>query len=641
MGISFSNLTPYIAFDTECTGLDFHHGDVPFAVSACDYEGNTYFWEWAVDPSTRDVVVRISDLDDIQDLLDTFDSVVFHNAKFDIAALSRIAISVPFEKVQDTIIAHHVLDSTESHKLDDLAAIYLEVEPLENDLRAETVRARAEGKRRGWALGTSPQGKAEVPRDYWMCKTVDPESTTLQDYAEQDVTNTALLWNLLATQIQKDNLVTQYNSRMALVPVVYDMERRGVTISKSRMDSEILRYGEVANDKYTYLQKVGTDALDDGPFNPNSGAQLIDLLYDYYDLPELYYTKTGKPSVDKDTLEELQEHTSPNHRPGKFLQNLLEMKKHETSLRYLRSYASYAKRELGIRLFPSINITGTKTTRFSSSNPNSQNVGKGDEWETEDGTDSDFKLRDIFGPMKNRIWYSIDYNQLQLRILAYASEDQTLIKAFEEGYDFHAYVASRIFNKAPEYIVPGERRIAKNVNFGIIFGAGEAKIDATCGVPGLYQSFRSLFPSVDKYMSANTRQVRKKGCVNTLGGYRLWVPRDKPYKGTNYIIQGTEGEIVQLAMVDCHKYLQEAGAHLEHQYQSPYICLQVHDELVFDFPKAGQDNYFDLLALKEKMEDAGEFYGVTTPVEVEVITHKWSEGKPFTTLPKRRVKCPS
>ena len=568
MGISFSNLTPYgefIAIDTECTGLDFHHGDMPFAVSACDYRGNIHFWAWKVDPVTRELDLAEgisefragtkSDISYIQLLIDTHEYVVFHNAKFDIAALSRIGISVPFEKVQDTIIAHHVLDNAESHRLDDLADTYLEVTPLEDELRTETIRARAEGKRRGWTLGTSPQGKAEVPRDYWMCNMVDPASTTLQNYAEQDAVNTALLWSMFSAQIQKSNLVTQYNSRMDNVPVVYCMERRGVSISKSRLDSEILRYGKVSREKHTYLQKLGAAALGDGGFNPNSGPQLIDLLYNHYDLPELYYTKTGMPSVDRETLLELQKHVPSHTEAKKFLQNLLEMKKHETSLRYLRNYASYAKRELGMRLFPSVNITGTKTTRFSSSNPNSQNVGKGDELETKDGTDSDFTVRDIFGPMNNRIWFSIDYNQLQLRILAYASEDQVLIEAFEHGYDFHSYVASRIFSKEPDQITRQERRIGKNVNFGIVFGAGEAKIDATCGVPGLYQTFRNLFPSVDKYMSLNTRQVRKHGYVKTLGGYRLWVPRDKPYKGTNYIIQGTEGEIVQMARVDCHKYL--------------------------------------------------------------------------------------
>ena len=622
------NSGTYCAIDTECTGIDLRHSDRPFAVSGCNNKGDIYYWSWKVDPFTRKVNPPKSVKKEIQSLIDRHHTIVFHHANFDISALATIGITVPYKKVEDTLLASHVLDNLESHSLDLLALKYLDVlDDTTRSLREETIRARAEGKRRGWTLGVSLQGRSEVPRDYWMVNQIDPASTLLQEYSEQDARNTALLWDLFSDQLSQQGLYEQYEYRMSLLPIVYEMEQRGVTVSKQRIEMEKDRYEKAANARSRYLEDVGSTITKDKDFNPNSGKQTSKILHDHFGLPILYVTKTGQPSTDKVSLKELLDCATT--KSEKFLHNLIEMKKHYTASRYLAGYQQCMKRDLGNRLYPSINVTGTVTTRFSSSNPNSQNVGKGDEWKTEHGTEEDFRLRDVFGPMTGRVWYAIDYSQLQLRIFAYASQEESLIQAFKDGYDFHQYVACRIFDKDPEDITAKERRTAKNVNFGIIFGAGESKIDNTSGVPGLYRTFKSLFPSVDSYMKSVTKQVTKTGYVKTLGGYRLGVDKSKPYIGVNYIVQGTEGEIVQDAMIRCHQRLATASPnkHIE-AHQSPYMCMQVHDELVFDFPKDTFDEGI-LYLLERDMEKSGESVGVETPVNIEVINHYWSKGIPW------------
>ena len=145
-------MEPYIAVDTECTGLNFAHGDSPFAVVACTSTGDIYFWEWDVDPITRTVYWSKKDIKEIEKLVIKYRQIVFHNAKFDLQALIKLGLHLPLSRIEDTILAHHVLDNSEPHNLDFLADEYLNTNPLEKDLKEETIRARAKGKRKGWKV---------------------------------------------------------------------------------------------------------------------------------------------------------------------------------------------------------------------------------------------------------------------------------------------------------------------------------------------------------------------------------------------------------------------------------------------------------------------------------------------------------
>jgi DNA polymerase-1 len=172
-----------------------------------------------------------------------------------------------------------------------------------------------------------------------------------------------------------------------------------------------------------------------------------------------------------------------------------------------------------------------------------------------------------------------------------------------------------------------KRRIGKNTNFGFIFGAGERKIELTAGMPGLSKILAQRFPHATEYMAIVSEQVRQRGFVQTLGGYRLSVPKSKPYSGVCYIVQGTEGEIVKDAMIEVAKYL-----FLTHAEEA-YITLQVHDSIIVDFPLTKtrpckpdtRKRLDDLRYIAGIMERAGRRVGVETPAACEKVAYNWGE----------------
>lgn len=351
-------------------------------------------------------------------------------------------------------------------------------------------------------------------------------------------------------------------------------------------------------------------------------------------------------------------------------------------------------------LFASYDEAGTATTRLGCREPNLMNVAKAMNPFEKDFPDVSYYLsespsvRGIFGPPAGYFWYPMDYSQLQLRIFAAASQEASLQQAFLDGWDAHDYMAHRIFN-LPEGVKPedAQRRIAKNVNFGFIFGAGEAKIDATAGRPGLYQDVLRLFPNAHKFIERTKEGIRRDGCVYTLGGYPLAIPlRSNKWRpdvlapaahaGVNYIVQGTEGEIVKLGIALCHKFLYcgmsvldlietcrvgssnphgstDVEIFLDRHPLLRYlwllrlvksfdgrIVLQVHDENVFQLPKTVGTSTFAFggspLAmhcignaglrplvipwlLKILMELAGQVYGVVTPVDADLVRKFWNK----------------
>ena len=212
-----------------------------------------------------------------------------------------------------------------------------------------------------------------------------------------------------------------------------------------------------------------------------------------------------------------------------------------------------------------------------------------------------------------------------------------MIDAFAAGYDFHGFMASRIFNKDIDKITKSERRIAKNVNFGFVFGASPKKIEATSGMSGLWDTVCSLFPSAHKFMEITKRQVRSRGYVTTPHGYRLYTKF--PHKGVNYIVQGCEGDIVKEAMVLCGSYLRQerSGMNQMHgmikavkkQY-SGHMKFQIHDELIFDLPiKTPRRNRRVITDIVKLMEQPGEDIGMVLPVDVERTETDWSQAKSY------------
>ena len=647
----------YLAIDTETTGLDLHHGCRPFAVSAMDDSGNSWLWSWRVDPFTRQPKVSRRHRNEILQLTARYDRIVFHNTKFDVRALSTIGINL-FPRsswnFDDTALAAHALDSREDHRLKPLALKYIDIlDDDEDELKVMTRKARAVGKARGWSLGTTLAGRPAPASDYWMVREAFPaESRFLDSYAIIDAERTIRLWLLFRDELKKQNLWSQYIANRDLLPHVYAMEDRGITLRPRVLSREIKKYksrcGYHSKNLQSMAQKKRIPDL-----NPNSSKQLQRILYgdvqvsdgspyiesvkNSFKLPVPRWTATGA-STAASALRDLQEHCNKKNKLAAktFLTDLLELRKCETALSYLTGYAQRLNGSAVLN--PSYHQTGTSTTRFSSSSPNAQNVGKGDQWELDGEKKNDFKLRSVFGPPSGRVWYAMDYSQLQLRIFAHISGEEKLQRAFEMGYDFHQYVACKIFKVSPSAVTSQQRRIAKNVNFGIIFGAQESKIDETSGTTGMYKIFKAQFPNVDTYMRQTIKDSRRDTYVTTPGGYRLYLPwgtdsysgrpKVSAYTGVVYKVQGSEGEIVKRAMLECCRYLQRNKSDV-------HLVLQVHDELVFDAPTGVDPRVINQLKLL--MESAGSEYGMTTPVDVTKIVTSWDEGKSW----RPKIKQPT
>lgn len=629
-----------LAVDTETTGLKLHHKDRAFSVPMMDEHGKSFYWEWAVNPKTREVEVQKKDVKKIEETLDSYEHWVFHHAKFDIRALSLAGVDVEKlgwrERIQDTVLASHVCESNSPHGLKYIGETYFGISKEDKEtLQKVVIKARREGKKLGWNLGDA------VEEDYWMPAALarhtkqlefwederdllSPE-TYAKVYALTDVKRTILAWIMYRKLLIQEGLLHNYQREIKLLPIVYDMETKGVTIHERKLDSEAARYRSFAKSCekkcLAIARRKGV-----GNLNIDSNPQVAELIHgkEGFKVHVAFTTKTGNPQLDsKLALPHLLDTCKGD--ALKFVESFSSRKKANTAAKYLTGYHSlkvphYEAKQTYWCLHASFNQTGTGTTRFSATSPNPQNVGKGDDDNVEEGTEGDYKLRTVFGPRPGRIWYCIDYSQLQLRIFAYASKQKEMIRAFQKGYDFHNYIASVIYEKEVCDITKNEKRVGKAINFGFIFGAGANKVNRTAGMPGVYEQVQEMFPNAADFMATNMAFAEEHGYVETMAGYRLYVPMDRKYAATCYKVQGTEGDIVKNGMIDVNDYLSDIPDH--------YLTMCVHDELVFDFPLKTKKHHNKFLKnIVHRMEAAGENIGVITPVNIEVCYDNWAEAE--------------
>jgi len=616
-----------IAIDTECTGVDFHRGDLPYCVSACDSNGNTFVWNFEVDPFTRNVEHSATTVQKIQDKIDSYDWVVFHNSKFDIHALNAIGVFVPPEKIQDTLLLSHLFNNRESHKLKDLAYKYLDFSKEDEEaLLACIASARRVAKKHNWkvikAENKDLEGESWMKADGWVPSQLikaglaDDEEWehALSRYALCDVERTMGLWIAFC---QEDDLLEHYGRQLKLIPVLVGMEDRGVSLRLEVLNDRVNHYKERSDE----LLGVMRDMVANPEFNPGSPKQLQEVLFNKLDFPVIKTGKTG-PSTDKHVLKYLYQ-----TRKHPFLDKLLAFRKCMTTANYL---VTYQEKQYNGRLHSSFNPIGTDTTRLSSSNPNLQNAAKAvdvdpSKQDMEVSKDT-YNIREVFGPAEGRVWLDADYSQLQLRIFAFVSGETRLIDAFEEGWDAHDFVACQVYKT--DNPTKQQRTVAKGINFGFIFGAGENKLTALSGDPSIWQTVNRLFPNAVNYLERTSKQVSRDGYVD-VAGYRLHVPIDprngmpKGYTGVCYKVQGLEGLIVKRAMVYWDEYLQNI-CRLTKSHNHAFLTLQVHDELIADFISLPRKNLVQHgNNLKRLMERAGRDYGVATPAEMSLVTKSW------------------
>ncbi|MBY0545015.1 MAG: DNA polymerase I [Gammaproteobacteria bacterium] len=405
------------------------------------------------------------------------------------------------------------------------------------------------------------------------------------DYAAEDADITLRLHHVLWPQIEANPRLKKVFTEieMPLVSILAEIERTGVLI-----DSDLLKAQsrEIAG-KLVTLEKEAQE-LAGQPFNLSSPKQLQEILYQKMGLPVLSKTPTGQPSTAEEVLQELA-HDYPL--PALILQHRSLSKLKST---YTDRLPEQVNSETG-RVHTSYHQVGAATGRFSSSDPNLQNIPV----RTEEGR----RIRQAFIAPKGYKLLSADYSQIELRIMAHLSEDPGLLSAFSQGLDVHRATAAEIFGLALDAVTSDQRRSAKAINFGLIYGmsafglAKQLDIDRSSAQHYMNRYFER-YPGVKIFMEATRKQAHEQGYVETLLGRKLYLPdinsrnaglqKGAERAAINAPMQGTAADIIKQAMVNVHRCIKSHES-------SARMIMQVHDELVFEVPDAEIDYWLPVI----------------------------------------------
>jgi len=694
-----------MALDSESTGLDISHGCRPFFLTTCRHDHRQIHWEWNVDPLTRMPIIPTDDIEEISEYLNReYDwtvkiqedfAFVFQNAKYDVAAIKSIGVrwnKEYWKKTADILMGAHLLASNRPKDLTSQAMTYLgkNIKPYEEKLKAcvnharRICRLKANKELLGsWRIAekgdnmlpstTSSMGLCDywLPRAVWQVlgdKAPTEFETVLRDYSNVDSAVTVGIWSQQQAEIKRRGLWEIFIERMKLVPIAHEMEQHGVTISQERLyelEEDFSRsskeFGEIClgvATKYGYELNMPKGA------SPNNSLRRF--CFDVLKLPPRYAkkSKTFNPTLAKEVLTEYTEILPQNSDGHKFITSLMAKRHRDTSLSYMAGYRRYwtpypiepdnyfdRAKYLNWRvLHSSINPTGSDTLRWSSSNPNSQNISKLEE----------FSLRYAFGPAPGREWWSMDYENIELRIPAYESGEEEMIFLFEHPED-PPYFGSKhllVFSilhpedwekygvKVKEVYASTKYQWTKNGNFALQYGAIESSgtADRAYHVVGAQKIIASRFKAQEKLNQYYIEYARKHGYVETLPdksvnphhGYPILCSRMDngeilPTVPFNYHIQSTAMWCTSKAMVRCQRQLDDWNEiDPERQY---FMMLQIHDEIVFDFPYVpNQGNKPKAMKLKYLTEVSGIDIGIPLRVSLKYVPDggSWS-------LRKKRV----
>ena len=501
---------------------------------------------------------------------------VGQNLKYDLTVLANYGIHLS-GPLFDTMLAHYLIQPELRHNMDYLAEIYLNYKTIHIE---ELIGPKGRGQKN--------MGDLE-PKDIYK-------------YACEDADVTLRLMKPLAEELRKNSLEEVFqNIEMPLMPVLARMERNGVVL-----DTETLK--EVENDFTARLQTLEKDIyeLAGHEFTINSPRQVGEVLFGELKLSEkVKKTKSGQYSTSEEVLRDL-------HSKHPIVQKILDYRGLKKLLStYVEALPKLINPATG-HIHTSFNQAVTATGRLSSSNPNLQNIPV----RGEDGRE----IRKAFIPEEGEIFFSADYSQIELRIMAHLSGDEHMIEAFNAGHDVHAATAARIFHKDIKDISKDERRKAKTANFGIIygisaFGLAERMDVSRTEAKELIDSYFEMYPKIKDYISKAVDTAREKGYIETEFGRRRYLPdinsRNAVVRGyaernaVNAPIQGTAADIIKIAMIRVQQRLDAEGCKAR-------MMLQVHDELNFSVPTDEFDKVKRIVI--EEMQGA---YKMSVPLEAD------------------------
>ncbi len=495
-----------------------------------------------------------------------YDAHVFENHGIRLAGIAH-----------DTLLQSYVLEAHRSHDMDSLAARHLN--------RRTTTYDEVTGK------GASRIGFDQVALE---------QATR---YAAEDAEVTLHLHQTLMPRVQADErLLHIYRDiEMPALRVLQRMERTGVLIDAALLDTQSDEIGR----KLMALEARVHEAAGQ-PFNLGSPKQLGEILFERQGLPVLKKTAGGAPSTDEEVLARLAE----DYPLPKLLlewRGLSKLKSTYTDK--LPRMINPVTGRVHTQFSQAVAVTG----RLSSSEPNLQNIPI----RTPEGR----RIREAFIAPPGHCLVSADYSQIELRIMAHLSGDEGLLRAFGEGLDVHRATAAEIFSTTPDAVSAEQRRYAKVINFGLIYGMSAFGLAANLGIEReaarhYIERYFARYPGVRRYMDETRVQAREHGYVETVFGRRLWLPEisspSSPRRqaaeraAINAPMQGTAADLIKLAMIQVHDWIEREAAPAR-------LVLQVHDELVLEVPLAALEPVRD--RLRSLMTGVAQ---LKVPLEVEV-----------------------
>ncbi len=550
--------SPLVSMDTETTGTDPLQArlvGLSFAVK----EGQAWY---VPVPDDAAIVEEFRPLYEHPDILK-----VGQNIKYDLQVLRnyRIRLAGP---MADTMIAHYLLHPEMRHGMDYLAEAYLHYRTIPiSDL-----------------IGTGKQQKNMAD--------LAPEDICV--YACEDADITLRLHHLFRPQLEEENLTALFEEmEMPLVPVLAAIERNGVSLDTAALQETSEKFTRTMEElEHEIHELAGTD------FNIASPKQVGEVLFERLQISSKpKKTKTGQYVTSEDVLESLR-----SKHP--VVEKILE---HRGVKKLLGTYVDALPLLINPKtghVHTSFNQAVTTTGRLSSSNPNLQNIPVRDAMGKE--------VRKAFIPSPGELFFSADYSQIELRIMAHLSQDANLIDAFLQGHDIHTATAAKIFKKVLSDVTSDERRKAKTANFGIIYGISAFGLAERMGVSRtearqLIDEYFATYPGVKEYMDRSIAMAREKGYTTTLWQRRCHLPDINSHNATvrgyaernaiNAPIQGTAADIIKIAMVRICRRMNAEG------FRSRMI-LQVHDELNFSVVPEEKDRLQQLVI--EEMQSAAQ-----------------------------------
>ncbi len=573
------------AFDTETTSLNYMQARV-VGVSFCIEPGKAAYvpfghdYEGAPQQLSEDIV-----LGTLKPLLeDPAVRKIGQNLKYDVHVLQNHGIKMRGIS-DDTLLQSYVLDSTKRHDMNSMATRFLN----HSTIHFEDIAGK---------------GAKQLTFNQIELEKAGP-------YAAEDADITLRLHQCIHSQLEAiPELLNVYNEiELPLMPIIQQIERNGVKIDAQMLADQSYQLAERIKEIEQQAYEVAGEE-----FNLGSPKQIQHIFFDKLELPVIRKTPKGQPSTAEDVLQELAEE---HELPRLILENRGLSKLKST---YTDKLPKQIDEKTG-RVHTSYNQTGAATGRMSSTDPNLQNIPV----RSQEGR----RIRKAFIADDGNCILAADYSQIELRIMAHLSADKSLLTAFKEGRDIHRATAAEVFDVALDKVDTEQRRAAKAINFGLIYGMSAFGLAKQLNVTryeaqDFIDVYFERYPGVKDYMDNTREQAHETGYVETLFGRRLYLPEINSKNGMrqkyaertaiNAPMQGSAADIIKRAMLKVHQQLQNSDI-------KALMIMQVHDELVFEVAK----NQVDALSklLHEEMESAAD---LNVPLLVDIGTGiNWDE----------------